>query len=46
MEFHKKKAPPNTDNMGKLQSTLFAFCSYFLDRKVPLGKPGALYCSQ
>ncbi len=42
----KIKTKPNTDNMGKLFVTLFAFCSYSLDRIVLLDKPGPRYCPQ
>jgi hypothetical protein len=31
---------PNTDNKGKLLVTVFAFCSRYQDRIVPLDKPG------
>ena len=43
-EEKNKTTPHNTDNMGKLLVTLFAFCTCYQDRIVPPDKPGSLHC--
>jgi hypothetical protein len=39
-----KTIPHNTDNMGKLFVTFFAFCTCSQDWIVPADKPGSLHC--
>ena len=45
-EEKNKTTPHNTDNMGKLFVTFFAFCTCYQDRIVSPDKPGSLHCLQ